>query len=136
MVAASLAVGGAVLVVVLGTFAVVAIRGRIDADLAMRRAQRAGWSLMLLGLASGVVMIARGATLQASGHLQEAYERAGFLKDLHGVTLHAVLVLPMLAWLLGRAGVNEERRVRYVGLAIAAYLVLVVAALVRGVLSF
>ncbi len=135
VVAMSLAVGGVVLVGTLGAFAVTAIRGRVDGDAAMRLAQRAGWSLMLAGLASGIAMIVRGTTLQASGHVQEAYDRAGFLKDLHGLTLHAVLVLPALAWLLSRTRVPESRRVRYVGYAVAVYLGLVLVALVRGVLT-
>ncbi|MCW2758331.1 MAG: hypothetical protein JWO46_2077 [Nocardioidaceae bacterium] len=136
VVATTLAVGGAVLVVTLGVFAVVALRGRVTGDAPMRLALRAGWGLMLLGLASGVAMIVRGTALQAQGHVAESYLRAGYLKDLHGVTLHAVLVLPALAWLLQRGTLPESRRLGLVRWGIAAYVVAVLVALGVGIASY
>jgi hypothetical protein len=122
-VAVALAVGGAVLVVVLGTFAVVAVRGRIDAAPSMRLALRAGFALLVAGLLAGAAMIAVGTVEMNTGTAARAYDVTGFLKHFHGVTLHAVLVLPALAWLLARTSWEEPRRYRVVAAAVAGYLV-------------
>jgi hypothetical protein len=120
-VAYTLAVGGAVLVVVLGIFAVVAVRGRIDAAPSMALALRAGFVLLVAGLASGIAMIAYGTTVMRTGDTQRAYDVAGFLKDFHGVTLHGVLVLPAVAWWLGRRELVESTRHRVVEVVIGCY---------------
>jgi len=122
-VAVTLAVGGAVLIVVLGTFAVLAIRGRSDAAPSMRLALRAGFALLMAGLLAGAAMIAVGTTSMNTGTAAHAYDVTGFLKHFHGVTLHAVLVLPALAWLLARTPWDESRRVRVVAAAVVTYLV-------------
>lgn len=129
-VAFSLAFGGLVLIVVLGAMAVVAFRGRIDGPPSMRLALRGGFAFLVAGLAAGAAMIARGEVLIKSGNREHAYDAAGFLKLFHGVTLHAVLVLPLLAWLLARTRRSEDERSRLVGYGIAAYGVAAVAALV------
>lgn len=122
VVAVTLAVGGAVLIVVLGTFAVLAIRGRTDAPPSMRLALRAGFALLVAGLLAGAAMIAVGTTAMNTGTAAHAYDVTGFLKHFHFVTLHAVLVLPALAWLLARTSWEERRRLRVVTAAVAAYL--------------
>ena len=133
LIALSLAVGGGVLIAVLGAFAVVALRGRIDAPPPMRRALRAGFSLLLAALASGAAMIARGEVLIRQGHRTLAYDEAGFLKWFHGITLHAVLVLPALAWVLARTHLDERRQQRVVTAGVAAYLLAAAVALVVNV---
>jgi hypothetical protein len=130
VVAMTLAVGGAVLIGVLGTFAVAAIRGRTDAPPSMRLALRAGFVLLLLGLASGAAMIAVGTVAMNTGPAAHAYRVTGFLKEFHGVTLHGVLVLPALAWWLARRSMPERSRVRVVATAVAAYGVAALAVLV------
>jgi hypothetical protein len=134
-VAVVLAVGGAVLVVVLGTFAVLAVRGRTDAAPSMRLALRAGFALLLAGLLAGAAMIAVGTVAMNTGSAARAYEVTGFLKHFHGVTLHAVLVLPALAWLLGRTSWAEPRRVRVVGAAVLAYLLVAAGVLAADLLT-
>jgi hypothetical protein len=129
VVAMTLAVGGGVLIVVLGWFALAAIRGRTDAAPSMRLALRAGFVLLLLGLLSGAAMIARGTVAMNTGSAAHAYAVTGFLKEFHGVTLHGVLVLPALAWLVGRTSWPESRRVRTVAAGVAAYAVAVAAVL-------
>jgi hypothetical protein len=129
VVATALAIGGAVLVGTLGTFAVVALRGRVDAAPPMRRAVRAGFALLLAALASGVAMIVRGEQLIAAGQRTLAYDTAGYLKWFHAVTLHAVLVLPALAWLLARSRLDGARQQRAVTLGVAAYLLAAAVAL-------
>ena len=59
-IAFSLALGGVVLIGTLGSMAVIALRGRVDGPPSMRLAVRAGFGLLLAGLAAGVAMIARG----------------------------------------------------------------------------
>ena len=71
----------------------------------MPLALRAGFALLVVGLLSGAAMIARGVADTRTGHQQAAYHSTGMLKPLHGVTLHAVLVLPALAWLVSLTGV-------------------------------
>jgi len=128
-VAYTLAAGGAVLVVVLGAFAVVALRGRVHGPRSTVLAVRAGFALLLAGLASGVAMIAVGTTAMRTGSAARAYALTGFLKDFHGVALHAVLVLPALAWFLDRRTSDERLRYRIVVAAVAGYVVAAVVVL-------
>lgn len=128
VVAMSLALGGAVLIAVLGTMAVTAFRGRVEGPPDLRRAVQAGFAFLMLGLATGAGMIAKGEVLIRSGHRQQAYDTAGSLKWVHGVTLHAVLVLPALAVFLAWRGWSPARRERAVRLGIVGYAVATVAA--------
>jgi len=121
VIAMNLAVGGGVLIVVLTTLAVTAFRGPIAATPDMRLALRAGFVFLIIGLATGAAMIARGEILIKSGHLQAGYDTAGSLKWVHGVTLHALLVLPALAWLLAHNGQDEQRRTHAITTAIGLY---------------
>ena len=132
VVAMSLAFGGAVLIGVLGFLGITAFRGRINGDRAMTLALRGGFALLVAGLASGVAMIARGEALMNTSTKAHAYDAAGFLKWFHAVTLHAVLVLPLLAWWLARTGRPELQRVAIVRSATGAY---VAAALVTLLVS-
>ncbi len=128
-IAYTLAVGGAVLVVVLGAFAVVALRGRVVGPPSMVLAVRVGFALLLAALASGAAMIAVGTTAMRTGTPADAYDIAGFLKGFHAVTLHGVLVLPGLAWWLERRTDDEPRRYRIVLAAVGAYGVAALAVL-------
>lgn len=89
----------------------------------------AGFALLMAGLGAGVAMIIRGETLIGSGHRTEAYDTAGFLTWFHAVTLHAVLVLPVLAWLLGRTDLSERTRRRVVAAGTISYVVVAAAVL-------
>jgi hypothetical protein len=123
----------AVLVVVLTALALAAFRDRTDAAPSMRLALRAGFALLLVGLASGAAMIARGEILIRQGHRTAAYDTAGFLKWTHAVTLHAVLVLPAIAWWLARTERTEAERVRIVRLAIWTYVIATIASVLVAV---
>ncbi|WP_377269812.1 hypothetical protein [Peterkaempfera sp. SMS 1(5)a] len=125
----TLAVGGAVLVAVLGVMAVTSFRSNPRIAPSMRLALRAGSASLLVGLASGAAMVARGAALVRGGHQQEAYHAIGYLKTVHAVSLHGILVLPALAWLLGRLDWDETRRTRAVALAATAWAAAVAGAL-------
>jgi hypothetical protein len=123
-------VGGGILIAVLVAFAVHAFHGNAHLPASMRLALRAGFVTMLIGLASGAAMIARGVVQVNAGHQQLAYQVGGFLKPVHAVSLHGVLVLPALAWLLGRTGWSESRRTRSVALATICYAAAIGGALV------
>jgi hypothetical protein len=129
----TLAAGGAVIVVVGLVCAAAAFLGASALAPSMALAVRAGLVVLLVALATGAVMIARGVVEARAGHAQLAYDTAGSLKPLHAVAMHAVLVLPALAWLLAHTSWPEERRLRLVRVAVAADAVLTV---VVGVEAF
>ncbi|MFF6999627.1 hypothetical protein ACFY93_32480 [Streptomyces sp. NPDC008313] len=132
----TLAVGGGVLVAVLTVFALVSFRHRPSGPAGMPLAVRSGFALLLVALLSGAAMIARGVYLTRTGHQSMAYHSTEPLKPLHGVSLHAVLVLPALAWLLSRTPWSEAVRRRIVGLAVGCYAAAVAAAGVSAVLTY
>ena len=124
----TLAVGGGVLVVLLTLFAVASFRHRPTGPTGMALAVRSGFAILLVGLASGAAMIARGVVLTRTGHQEAAYHSTAPLKPLHGVSLHAVLVLPVLAWLLSRTSWSEPARERTVAAATGCYVFAVLSA--------
>ena len=126
----ALAIGGGVLIAVLVTLTVCAFRANEGVSASTRLALRAGFVTLLIALASGAIMIARGVVLVRTGHQQEAYSAGGFLKPVHGVTMHGILVLPGLAWLLTFTGTTEPRRTRVIAQATAAYALAIIAVLV------
>ncbi|MFB7247508.1 hypothetical protein CW362_31010 [Streptomyces populi] len=132
----TLAVGGGVLVVVLTAFAVASFRSRPAGPAGMPLAVRSGFAILLVALASGAVMIARGVILTRTGHQEAAYHSTAPLKPLHGVSLHAVLVLPALAWLLSRTDRSEAARERIVLWAVGCYAAAVVATGVQAALAW
>ncbi|MER6976877.1 hypothetical protein [Streptomyces carpinensis] len=132
----TLAVGGGVLVVLLTGFAVVSFRRRPTGPAGMALALRSGFAILLVALASGAAMIARGVVLTRTGHQQAAYHSTAPLKPLHGVSLHAVLVLPALAWLLSRTSLSEPVRLRIVTAGVAVYSAAVVGAGIRAALTY
>ncbi|WP_266390762.1 hypothetical protein [Streptomyces canus] len=132
----TLAVGGGVLVVMLTVFAVVSFRHRPSGPAGMDLAVRSGFAILLVALASGAAMIARGVVLTRTGHQEAAYHSTAPLKPLHGVSLHAVLVLPALAWLLSRTPWSEPLRRRILYAAIGSYVTAVVGAGVWAALAY
>lgn len=122
----TLALGGGVLVVVGIVCTVAAFAGAGALAPSMALAVRTGLVVLLVAFATGAVMVARGVTESRSGAARLAYDTAGSLKPLHAVAMHAVLVLPALAWLLAHTAWAEERRLRLVGVAVAADAVLTV----------
>ncbi|WP_317445749.1 hypothetical protein [Streptomyces collinus] len=132
----TLAVGGGVLVVLLTVFAVASFRHRPAGPAGMPLAVRSGFAILLPALASGAAMIARGVVLTRTGHQEAAYHSTAPLKPLHGVSLHAVLVLPLLAWTLSRTSWSERTRWRIVATATGCYAAAVAGAGVWAVLTY
>ena len=119
-----LAGGGVALVVLAVALAAAAFRTPIDPLPGMKVAIRTGFLILCGAMATGAIMIARGMTLVFDGNAPAAYATGGALKPMHAVAMHAILVLPALAWLLSRTGWSEERRRRAVRVASAGYALL------------
>jgi hypothetical protein len=137
-----LAAGGVVLVVILVTLTVASFRKVPEpapddtADPAMRLAVQAGFVALLFALASGAAMIAKGMVLVRTGHQHAAYTAAEALKPAHAVTMHAILVLPALAWLLTFTTWTEQRRRRTVARVALAYALVAAAVIVVSAVKF
>lgn len=129
-VAMTLAGGGGVIIATMLAFTGLALRpGRI-ASPSMRLAVRYGFVTLIVALATGAAMIATGVVQVQSGNAAGAYTSAGALKPLHAVTMHAILVLPGLAWLLRFTRWDEPRRLRLIRVAAAGYTVAIAIAAV------
>jgi hypothetical protein len=102
----------------------------------MPLALRSGFAILLVALASGAAMIARGVVLTRTGHQEAAYHSTAPLKPLHGVSLHAVLVLPALAWLLSRTPWSDRTRHRVMYAAVGCYAAAVLGAGVWAALTW
>ncbi|MEV0783941.1 hypothetical protein AB0I52_13380 [Streptomyces sp. NPDC050423] len=132
----TLAVGGGVLVFILSTFSAAAFLRRPGGPPGMALALRAGCGILVIGLLSGAAMIARGVYLTRTGHQLAGYASTASLKPLHGVSLHAVLVLPVLARLLAMTSWSPHTRVSVVRAAVGCYAAAVAAALVWAVVAY
>ena len=132
-VARLLAAGGFVLVVVIVALTLAAFRANPRVPISLRVAIRIGFVALLGAVAAGGFMIATGMMLVAAGDPQAAYATAGALKPTHAVTMHAILVLPALAWLLSFTDWTERRRLGVVLLAAAGYVVVAGVVIVGNV---
>src|SRR5262249_34197894 len=127
LVAQSLAVGGLVLVVVIASLTVAAFRTRATAPPSLLLAIRAGFTALFCAQLVGAAMIARGMRLVLTGQAQTAYSAGGWLKPTHGVLMHAILVLPGLAWFLWYLDWPERYRRTIVVVVISGYVVVAVS---------
>lgn len=133
VVSMTLAAGGGVLILTIIGFTAAALVEPGPEAASLRLAVRAGLVVLLVALATGAVMIARGVVEARGGAPQGAYTTAGSLKPLHAVAMHAILVLPALAWVLRFTRWPEAHRLRVVTAAVVADAVLTA---VIGVESF
>jgi hypothetical protein len=115
--------GGVIILTVIGFTAAALVEPGPDAP-SLRLAIRAGLVVLLIALATGAVMIGRGVAAARGGDPQLAYTTAGALKPLHAVAMHAILVLPALAWVLRFTRWPEAHRTRVVVIAVVADAVL------------
>jgi hypothetical protein len=124
-VARGLAGGGAALVGMIVVLTVAAFRTNSDVPLSLRIAIRTGFLALCAAMAVGDVMIVRGMRLVFAGDPQTAYLTGGALKPIHAVTMHGILVLPVLASLMSFTDWTEQRRVKVVVAAACGYGLLV-----------
>lgn len=130
-----LAVGGAVIVGSAVVLAVAVARMPATVPALMRLAVRAGFLGFLLALGAGVAMVVRGVTLEAARSATAAYDGAGAFKPVHATTMHAILVLPVIAWLLLRSGWAPRTQRRLLWAAIAGYALTTAVVVVDTVLG-
>jgi hypothetical protein len=135
LVARTLAAGGVVLVATIVTLTVAAFRANPSVPISLRVSIQVGFVILCASMIVGGLMIARGMVLVFSGEPQAAYATGGFLKPTHAVTMHAILVLPLLAWLLSFTDWTERRRLNLVLLAATGYVVLASAVAVGNVMG-
>ena len=125
-VAQTLATGGFALVAVIVALTVFAFRDRSRLPPALRQAVRAGFVALVGAQVAGAVMIATGVRLVVGGSPGVAYSTAGWLKPLHGVLMHGILVLPLLPWAMSKMKWDERTQARAVRAGIIVYTVVVV----------
>ncbi len=92
-----------------------------------------GFAALMGAVIAGALMIAKGMRLVFAGDPQTAYATGGTLKPTHAVTMHAILVLPLLAWLLSFTNWSERRRTAAVLVASAGYTLLAVVVTAENV---
>lgn len=105
----------------------------LDAPPSMALAIRAGLLILLVGQGVGGWMIGHGLGVAETGQTDglTTFGQAGVMKVPHAVSMHAIQVLPILAWLLGFAAVAERRRLVLLRAATAGYLALVAVSLLQ-----
>jgi hypothetical protein len=129
----TLAAGGFVIVVTILGMTLAAFRAVGRQDPAMRLAVRFGFVVLLVSLGVGAAMIATGSVAARGPDPSLAYTTAGFLKPAHAVTMHAILVIPGLAWLLTFTRWGENLQINIVRMGIVGYALLSVVVILESV---
>jgi len=118
-------VGGAAIAVTVTVIVAVTVLAftRLHAPPSMAVAIRGGLLILLVAQGVGGWMIGHGVGPASDGVTQglTTVAPAGVMKVPHAVAMHAIQVLPALAWLLGFADLAERRRLRLVWAATAGY---------------
>jgi hypothetical protein len=106
---------------------------RLRAASSMAVAIRAGLLILLVAQGVGGWMIGHGVGPASDGVTSglTTFGAAGVMKVPHAVAMHAIQVLPALAWLLGFAPVGERRRRGLVWTATTGYGALVAVSLLQ-----
>src|SRR5262245_24309800 len=133
-VARMLAGGGLVLAIITLVLTFTAFRTNPTVPISLRVAIQVGFVGLVAAVVVGALMIAKGMVVVFAGDPQAAYATGGGLKPTHAVTMHAILALPALAWLLSFANWSERRRLGVVLVAAAGYVVLAGAAVIGNVI--
>ena len=120
-VSVTLAAGGFAIVATTIAMTLTAFRASGVESSAMRLALRFGFVTLLVALAVGAAMIATGSVAARGPDPSVAYTTAGFLKPAHAVTMHAILVIPALAWLVSFTHWGENQQLNVVRLGVAGY---------------
>jgi hypothetical protein len=83
-------------------------RIRLSADMLL--AAQSGLVFLAISCLLGIWISAYGDLRVASGQSPEVYGAAGVAKFPHGMAMHAIQWLPVLAWAARQAGLTEPRR--------------------------
>jgi hypothetical protein len=126
--------GGAAVAVTATVILILAVLAftSLDAPPSMALAIRAGLLILLVAQGVGGWMIGHGLGLAETGQTEglTTFGQAGAMKVPHAVSIHAIQVLPGLAWLLSFAAV-DERRLVLVRAATVGYLALVAVSILQ-----
>jgi hypothetical protein len=127
--------GGAAVAVTATVILILAVLAftSLDAPPSMALAIRAGLLILLVAQGVGGWMIGHGLGLAETGQTEglTTFGQAGAMKVPHAVSIHAIQVLPGLAWLLSFAAVDERRRLVLVRAATVGYLALVAVSILQ-----
>ena len=94
--------------------------GKLSADPDMAFAIRGGMVLLSFSCLLGIVLVGWGNYQLAQGRPPETFGAAGVMKFPHGVPMHAIQFLPVVAWGMRRLDVSQQVRSRSVILAFSA----------------
>lgn len=128
----TLAAGGFAIVITTIAMTLTAFRATGVTSPAMRTAVRFGFATLLVALGVGAAMIATGSVAARGPDPAVAYTTAGFLKPAHAVTMHAILVIPALAWLLTFTRWSENQQLNIVRLGSAGYALLSIVVIIES----
>jgi hypothetical protein len=105
----------------------------LSAPPSMALAIRAGLGILLVAQAVGGWMLQHGIGPSDAGMTDglTTFGAAGVMKVPHAVAIHAIQVLPALAWLLSFAALPEPRRLGLVRVAVLGYAALVAVSLLQ-----
>ena len=103
------------------------LRGKSDIKLAIR----SGMAFLIISLVLGYVALIYGQQASIRGQDPETFGSAGVMKFPHGVAIHAIQLLPMLAWALQRIGFSQQDRYRSILSASIAMSLLLLLSLVQ-----
>jgi hypothetical protein len=105
----------------------------MEAAPSMALAIRTGLLLLLVAQGIGGWMIQHGVGPAGDGVREglTTFGAAGVMKVPHAVGIHAIQVLPALAWLLSFAALPERRRLRLVRMAVLGYVALLAVSLLQ-----
>jgi hypothetical protein len=127
--------GGAAIAVTVTVILVLTVLAftAMQASPSMALAIRAGLVILLIAQGVGGWMIQHGVGPASDGATTglTTFGRAGVMKVPHAVAIHAIQVLPVLAWLLSFATLAERRRMRLVAVATLGHAALVAVSLLQ-----
>ena len=97
----------------------------------MTLAIRGGMGLLCLSCLLGFVQVVHGNRQIAQGLPPEIFGEAGVMKFMHGAPMHAIQILPILAWTLKRMNMAEDQRLRAVACTLASVVGLTIFSLLQ-----
>jgi hypothetical protein len=117
---------GTLIMIVAVIIAIVTFRSFrfLNAKPEMKLAIRAGLLFLNLTNVLGMILVAYGNYIMqvSPGHAPNIYGHAGMMKIPHGLAVHAIQALPVLAWLLNFSQREMEFKLNTMKTAIAGYL--------------
>jgi hypothetical protein len=131
-IAQTLALGGFTLVAIVIVLTVAVFRHGSALPPPLGLAIRVGFVALVGAQVAGGVMIATGMRLVFGGDPHGAYATGGWLKAVHAVLMHGILVLPLLAWLMARSNWDERSQMRGMYTAIVVYALVVTVTLMTA----